>query len=906
MPFIDQWREQLPSTLAACRTAVKAAGTDVIGLDPKYGIFASGLLWPVREAGVEDDQRNALRDVCGGKDEVKPLLKAIREWPDYLTAARELSESAKGNVLLTIALEKVIAHFQDALVNSKFVTIDIHDTTIQSAIVNIGGKQFFYGDVVVSMIQQVIHSCPKAPAPPKHFTGRAEEIKRLIAQLTGPNVIAITAVSGIGGVGKTTLAQALCQSPDSPFKSVLWAEINENPNVDQTLLTWGRYAKDTFAPPLETPIEQIADLVRAMVSDLVVNECGDPILVVFDDIWNNESCYQAVKTLQRAMPVKAQVLITTRDEKVIQRLQGKALSLEELSPTEAKVLLQKLIAHPKVTEAHLNWTVALLNGHPLALELAATSLNLAEDSDHIKDILNEYQKGIEEGSPFDAMPLDAQTPRSLNVVFERSYNILSETVKAYFRMLGVLAADAPWNRPLMAAIWQIEDERTVRSLHQELRTRALIAPATGINEAKFGEGWYQQHRLLRTYALGLLKDTEDLEDIFARYANKIIEISGAFRSLPPEHWGKLLPYLVQIQVVGGNLVKSFEAEAMSIEQKLQAKQFALNICQYLNMHREVHQINWLEMGVAVSDQLGDPISQALFQVELGLHYSHTGEKVKALGCYEQALAFYRSVNDQRGEARTITNIGLIYSDLGKPTKALVYYQQGLPILQMTADKDGEAAVLNNIGLLYLSIGERHLALDYYQKALFIRHEMGSMRSEATILNNIGRIYTTLGESQSALGYLKQSLALRIRIGDQSGEATTLNNIGVVWDNLGNKRKALIYYEQALSLRHAVGDRGGEGVTLNNIGKIYEDLGKHYLALQSYQQALPLRIAVGDRRGEADTLYNLAIVYDNLGDFETAIDCTGRAVILDEQTQSPSLNSSRSLLKLLQIKRSISR
>jgi len=98
-------------------------------LTPNMGVFAAGLLWSVREAGTEDDQRDAVRKICGGKDEAKPLLKAIREWPDYVIAARELSDGIKGNPLLQIALETVVIYFQEALLSAEFVTIDIRDTT---------------------------------------------------------------------------------------------------------------------------------------------------------------------------------------------------------------------------------------------------------------------------------------------------------------------------------------------------------------------------------------------------------------------------------------------------------------------------------------------------------------------------------------------------------------------------------------------------------------------------------------------------------------------------------------------------------------------------------------------------------------------------------------------------------
>lgn len=211
MPYIDQWCTQLPDSLAACRTAFKSAGTSIDGIDPKYGVFAAGLLWPVREASTEDDQRDALREVCGGKDPAKPLLTAIHNWSDYLSAARDLSEVSKGNVLLQTALEKVIDHFQEALHTADFITIDIRDSTVQGGIVNIGGKQYFYGDVVVTLVQQMqtVITCPPPPDEPVQFGGRDQALGDLCAQLKRGETSAITAVHGLGGVGKTTLARKL-------------------------------------------------------------------------------------------------------------------------------------------------------------------------------------------------------------------------------------------------------------------------------------------------------------------------------------------------------------------------------------------------------------------------------------------------------------------------------------------------------------------------------------------------------------------------------------------------------------------------------------------------------------------------------------------------------------------------
>jgi tetratricopeptide (TPR) repeat protein len=50
---------------------------------------------------------------------------------------------------------------------------------------------------------------------------------------------------------------------------------------------------------------------------------------------------------------------------------------------------------------------------------------------------------------------------------------------------------------------------------------------------------------------------------------------------------------------------------------------------------------------------------------MGAVYSALGQKEKALGLYEQALAVMREVGDRGGEGTTLNNLGLVYSALGQ-------------------------------------------------------------------------------------------------------------------------------------------------------------------------------------------------------------------------------------------------
>src|ERR1019366_7268663 len=67
----------------------------------------------------------------------------------------------------------------------------------------------------------VVHALHQLPAPPRDFTGRAEELNELIEAVQKGGVT-ISGLQGLGGVGKTALALKLAEQltpryPDAQF-----------------------------------------------------------------------------------------------------------------------------------------------------------------------------------------------------------------------------------------------------------------------------------------------------------------------------------------------------------------------------------------------------------------------------------------------------------------------------------------------------------------------------------------------------------------------------------------------------------------------------------------------------------------------------------------------------------------
>ena len=216
--------------------------------------------------------------------------------------------------------------------------------------------------------------------------------------------------------------------------------------------------------------------------------------------------------------------------------------------------------------------------------------------------------------------------------------------------------------------------------------------------------------------------------------------------------------------------------------------------------------------------------------------------------FTAALRWFRSNGVPEKAALCLLVLGKIADDFGEKDRALGHYEAALAIYEEIGDRGGESATLTGIGAVYDSLGEKSKALEYYERALPLQQAVGDRGGEATTLTNIGLVYDDLGESSKALEYYERALPLLQAVGDRGVEATTLNNIGLAYSSLGEKSKALEYYERALSLQRAVGDRGDEATTLNNIAFVYRDRGELTQAIETIDQAIAL---VEDLRSAID-------------------------------------------------------
>ena len=192
---------------------------------------------------------------------------------------------------------------------------------------------------------------------------------------------------------------------------------------------------------------------------------------------------------------------------------------------------------------------------------------------------------------------------------------------------------------------------------------------------------------------------------------------------------------------------------------------------------------------------------------IALVYDNKGDYDKALEYYGKALEIRESKlgEDHPYTAATYNNIAEAYRAKGDYDKAMEYYGKALKIKESKLGKDhpDTATTYNNIAAVHYAKGDYDKALEYYGKALEIyKSKLGKDHPDTALTyNNIAEVYRTKGENDNALEYHKKALKIReSKLGkDHPYTAATYNNIAGVHYAKGDYDKALEYYMKAFRI-----------------------------------------------------------------------------------------------------------
>jgi len=708
------------------------------------------------------------------------------------------------------------------------------------------------------------------PADLVDFTGREKEVGQLAALLgEGAAGATISAIGGMGGVGKTALAvhvahQVLERYPDGQIV-VEMGGTSERPLTPVEAMGQVLHA---FQPELRLPDDpkEVVALYRTILE-------GRRVLLLLDNAANSAQVRPLV------VPAGCGLVVTSRRN--ISLPGARHFDLDVLPVEEARDVLRAIVGQGRATEEELGAIAGLCGRLPLALRMAGDFLVVHRDwsaAEYAQALADERERlGRLKHEDLDvgaALGLSAA-----QLVRERP------DLAARWQMLAVFPA--PFERSAVAAVWDVEEGEAREGL-SELAARSLV-----LYERE--GGLYRLHDLMRLVAEdafgygGGERDAEGertrLAEAAMRHAAYYLEVGRRANNVYLQGGEHVLEGLRLFDGAWPHLWAAYgRMRGRGDKEAAQwTSDFPGRMVYVLDLRlppRE--QIPILEAAAAAAREIGERRLEGNHLGNLGLAYAALGEVRRAIEYHEQALEIDREIGDRRGEGNGLMALGLAYADLGEVRRAIEYYEQALVIAREIGDRRGEGQDLGNLGAAYHSLGEVQRAIECYEQALAIQRAIGDRRGEGNALGNLGIAYKDLGEVRRAIEYHEQALVIAREIGDRRGEGNALGNLGLAYADLGEVRRAIEYYEQALAIRREIGDRRGEGQDLGNLGVAYKNLGEVRRAIEYYGQALAIAREIGDRRGEGNRLGNLGSAYYRLGEVQRAIEYYEQALAIDRE------------------------
>jgi len=636
----------------------------------------------------------------------------------------------------------------------------------------------------------------KLPVQNPNFVGRQTDLNKLHDRLQETKRLAITAVSGMGGIGKTALAlQYAYEQADFYAEGRLWLTVGAG--FAEEIVSFGR-------SPLQLGIDEglaIAEKVRAVWQSWPGES---PVLIVIDNV-NKEQDYGEIKPF---LPTDARfkVLMTSR----IKFAGVSDLPLDVLPLSQAVQLLEALAeAEQRVWEREAAEVLCQRLGRlPLALSLVGSYLG-NDRGLTLADVTQQLQaKGLETGWLNQADPSVAE--RSLKAAIDLSWEFLESGVQDFACFLSWFAyAPIPWDlvesaiKILKKQVSSAAQKKSAWINSDLLDLRQILVRFHFLEIEDLTIPSYKIHPLLQQY----LRDK-------------------ATQQIAPDYRKGLVQAIIQ---------EAKKIEYRSTLQQIEALRPALP---HITEVAEV----WIGDVNDENDIIGPSILLAWF-------YDNLVDYPQAEFWYKKAhtTAQERLPAQHRAIATTLNNLALLYRSQGKYNEVEPLYQEALTIgrASLSPNDPDLASNLSNLANLYRSQGKYNEAEPLLQEALTIGRASLSPNAPllATYLTSLALLYQSQGKYNEAEPLLQEALTIgRTSLSPNHPDlATHLNNLAFLYYSQEKYNEAAPLFLESLDIKRASlpSNHPSLAKSLNNLAGLYESQEKYNEAAPLYQEALAI-------------------------------------------------------------------
>ncbi|MEU5942492.1 BTAD domain-containing putative transcriptional regulator [Micromonospora sp. NPDC047548] len=642
------------------------------------------------------------------------------------------------------------------------------------------------------------------PADLPTFVGRDAEMAAALAlaPADGPApTVVITAIGGMAGVGKTTLAIRWAHSEAARYPDgQLYVNLRGFGQAEEVMsateaITGFLEALGVRRQAMPSSLDALAALYRSTIADR-------RMLILLDNARDEEH----VRGLLPGTP-GCLVIVTSRNplRGLVARDGAHPLRLDVLTPAQSRDFLTTRLGAPAVDrEPHaVDAIVDRCRGLPLALAIVAARalshrpLSLAAVADDLR-----AAAGLADLTGFDP----ASNART---VFSWSYQILSADAARLFRLMSQIPGTDITVAAAASLCGLTRDE--VAPLVSELTLSGLVG------EGSYGR--YTQHDLVRAYA-GELIDAAEAAEARRRVLDHYYQSLDAAEALLVQ------PPLTTSSPPRTGVTPEQFASSAAATAWIAAEQQTL----YAAIRR--------------ATSAGDHAYAVGLNLLLVRHFLSSAPLAVAASLLQLGIDSMGSGADPLDEKRLRDGLATALAKLGRFDDAIKELERSRLLEAEHGDLTAQAATMMTMArILYLQ-GAWARSLLLLDECVLMYVEAGNQRGQARALSAKGWVHTENGDHEAALAACERALAAYQDLLDPAGEAATWHSIGHTRFQLGKYAEAEEAYNHAIELCHRSDDRDLVAQVLESLGDIYAATGGSARARTAYEQALSIKEDLG--------------------------------------------------------------
>lgn len=727
-------------------------------------------------------------------------------------------------------------------------------------------------DVLPMVIQPRRLAPAQLPGGVSDFIGRSDEVARLVDYLgdsaPGPTIAAIT---GTGGLGKTTLAVHVAHRVRSRFPDgqlfIDLRGVGEQPASVEQVLEQFLVSLGHARTALPDRVDELAALYRSATAQ-------GRFLIVLDNARDTEQ-------VQPLLPGSDGCAVIVTSRRFLSDLDGALhVRIATLGEDESVALLGSVLGVGSVARqrADAEQVVALCSGFPLALRLAASqvAVNPAWGLADLRQRLERTNGRLD---------LLRSSHRAVQACFELSYRDLPADVARTFRLLGL--SDGPDICLDAAAAVTGQPVPDARHALAHLVEHSMLVTR--------GDDRYEFHDLMRFFA----RQCADGEDTRAERTAALRRLAGWYLATARRATAVAIPHRIAPPtdlVVDAPAERFRDGAAASAWLEAERANLIATVSQLADtglpslawlladaasgafrQRQQSHEwISTGKIGLAAAEQAGESHGLVMMHECLARGYAARADQRAAIHHYQEALSVATSLDWPEAQISILENLGNAYQEIGDTAVARPAFMRALDLSRQADLRFWEAACLNDLGSNERrGRGDLGAAERYYHQALRLNEQLPSGQPNVN-LGNLGIVAHLRGDYQRAWSYMQDALRLDEKAANPTLLGETFVTLSLTALALDWSAEAAENSRKALSLSQTIDDAQLFARALIASGLVQLAAGSPLVATQQLERALDVARQGQTPGAELDALLALADHAEAGGDLDREVAFADRA------------------------------